>query len=65
LSLGQALHVEMKKYGVDVAVLSPGLTKTTMSASMPSLFSTKLMGFLISRGMKAFIHSNVSAAQKN
>ena len=101
LSLGQALYVEMKKYGVDVAVLSPGLTKTTMSASMPidfsklplstqhpqqvaklglsilgdkasvvsgmfnklltwgnrfmpSLFSTKLMGFLVSRGMKAF-----------
>jgi len=111
LSLGQALHVEMKKYGVDVAVLSPGLTKTTMSASMPvdfnklplfpqqpqqvaklglsilgskasvvsgifnkilawenrfmpSLFSAKLMGFLISRGMKAFIHSNVSSAHK-
>lgn len=112
LSLGQALHVEMKKYGVDVAVVSPGLTKTTMSASMPvdfnklplfaqqpqqvaklglsilgskasavsgtfnkflawenrfmpSLFSAKLMGFLISRGMKAFIQSNVSAAQKD
>jgi len=102
LSLGQALHVEMKKYGVVVAVLSPGLTKTTMSASMPvdfnklplfsqqpqqvaelglsilgskasvvsgvfnkilawenrfmpTLFSAKLMGFLISRGMKAFL----------
>ena len=112
LSLGQALHVEMKKYGIDVAVLSPGLTKTTMSAGMPvdfnklplfsqqpqqvarlglsilsskasvvsgmfnkilawenrfmpSLFSAKLMGFLISRGMKAFIHNNASEVQKN
>jgi len=111
LSLGQALHVEMKKYGVDVAVLSPGLTKTTMSAGMPvdfnklplfsqhpqqvarlglsilsskasvvsgmfnkilawenrfmpSLFSAKLMGFLISRGMKSFIRNNASKVQK-
>jgi len=111
LSLAQALHVEMKQYGVDVAVLSPGLTKTTMSSSMPidfnklpllsqqpqqvarlglsilgskasvvsgmfnkilawenrfmpSLFSAKLMGFLISRGMKAFIHNNASEVQK-
>jgi len=102
LSLGQALHVEMKKYDVDVAVLSPGLTRTTMSSSMPvdfnklplfaqqpqqvaelglsilgskasvvsgvfnkilawenrfmpSLFSAKLMGFLISHGMKAHL----------
>jgi len=111
LSFGQALHVEMKRYGVDVAVLSPGLTKTTMSASMPidfnklplfsqqprqvaklglsilggkasvvsgvfnkilawenrfmpSLCSAQLMGFLMSRGMRAFIDSSVSAAQK-
>jgi len=110
LSLGQALHVEMKKYDVDVAVLSPGLTRTTMSASMPidfsklplsaqhpqqvaklglsilgtqasvvsgifnkllawenrfmpSLFSTKLMGFLVSRGMKAFINRGAEALQ--
>jgi len=110
LSLGQALHVEMKKYGVDVAVLSPGLTKTTMSASMPidfrklplsaqqpqqvaklglsilggkasvvsgmfnkllawenrvmpSLFSAKLMGFLVSRGIKSFTNSSTKALQ--
>jgi len=29
----------MKKYGVDVEVLSPGLAKTTMSVSMPIGFS--------------------------
>jgi len=112
LSLGQALNVEMKKYGVNVAVLSPGLTKTAMSASMPidfsklplfyqqpqqvaklglsilggkasvvsgvlnkflawenrfmpSLFSAKLMGLLVSRGMRAFAKNGASARQTN
>lgn len=31
LALGEALNVEFKGYGVDVTVLSPGLTKTTMT----------------------------------
>jgi hypothetical protein len=31
LSLGEALNVELKEYGVDVTVLSPGLTKTSMT----------------------------------
>ena len=35
LSLGEALHVEMKSHGVDVTVLSPGLTATDMPANMP------------------------------
>ena len=39
LSLGEALHVEMKAHGVDVTVLSPGLTDTDMPASMPINFS--------------------------
>lgn len=39
LSLGEALHVEMKAHGVDVTVLSPGLTDTDMPASMPIDFS--------------------------
>lgn len=35
LSLGEGLNVEFKKRGVDVLVVSPGLTDTQMSASMP------------------------------
>lgn len=31
LTLGEALNVELKNYGVDVTVLSPGLTKTAMT----------------------------------
>jgi short-subunit dehydrogenase len=38
LSLGEALHVEMKPHGVDVTVLSPGLTDTDMPANMPINF---------------------------
>ena len=34
ITLGEALHVELKRHGVDVLVLSPGLTMTPMSASM-------------------------------
>lgn len=39
LTLGEALHVELKPFGVDVLVLSPGLTKTEMTANMPIDFS--------------------------
>ncbi|MCS6319356.1 MAG: SDR family NAD(P)-dependent oxidoreductase [Nitrospira sp.] len=39
LSLGEALHVELKPYGVDVLVLSPGLTNTEMTANMAIDFS--------------------------
>lgn len=39
LSLGEALHVEMKPFGVDVLVLSPGLTNTEMPAQMPVDFA--------------------------
>ncbi len=39
LSLGEALHVEMKTSGVDVTVLSPGLTSTDMPANMPLDFA--------------------------
>lgn len=39
LSLGEALHVELKPCGVDVLVLSPGLTTTEMTANMPVDFS--------------------------
>ncbi len=39
LSLGEALHVEMKPRGVDVTVLSPGLTDTDMPDRMPIDFS--------------------------
>jgi short-subunit dehydrogenase len=39
LSLGEALHVELKPHGVDVLVLSPGLTDTEMTANMPLDFS--------------------------
>lgn len=38
LSLGEALNVEMKPHGVDVLVLSPGLTNTDMPAQMPINF---------------------------
>ena len=34
LSIGQALNYELKQFGVDVTVLSPGLTKTEMSQNM-------------------------------
>ncbi len=34
LSLGEALHVELAPHGVDVSVLSPGLTATEMIANM-------------------------------
>lgn len=39
LTLGEALHVEMKPHNVDVLVLSPGLTKTQMSEKMPINFN--------------------------
>jgi len=35
LALGEALSVELKRFGVDVLVLSPGLTDTAMPAQMP------------------------------
>lgn len=38
LSLGEALHVELGRYGVDVSVLSPGLTTTEMTENMPINF---------------------------
>ena len=34
LTLGEALHAEMKKLGIDVLVLSPGLTNTPFSQGM-------------------------------
>lgn len=39
LSLGEALNVEMKPFGVDVLVLSPGLTNTDMPSQMPVDFA--------------------------
>ena len=39
LTLGEALHVELKKHGIDVSVLSPGLTDTDMPANLPLNFS--------------------------
>lgn len=39
LTLGEALNVELKPLGVDVTVLSPGLTKTAMSENMAVDFS--------------------------
>ena len=39
LSLGEALSKELNKFGVDVTVLSPGLTDTAMPAAMPVDFS--------------------------
>lgn len=39
LTLGEALYVELKKHGIDVSVLSPGLTDTDMPANMPLNFS--------------------------
>ena len=39
LALGEALSVELKRFGVDVTVLSPGLTDTEMPAAMPINFS--------------------------
>jgi short-subunit dehydrogenase len=39
LSLGEALNVELKPKGIDVTVLSPGLTKTAMSQNMAINFN--------------------------
>ncbi len=39
LSLGEALSVELKPHGVDVLVVSPGLTDTAMPETMPVDFS--------------------------
>jgi len=39
LTLGEALNVELKPLGIDVTVLSPGLTNTDMPANMPINFS--------------------------
>lgn len=39
LSLGESLNVELKPFGVDVTVLSPGLTKTPMTENMTVDFS--------------------------
>ena len=38
LTLGEALNVELKPHGVDVLVVSPGLTDTAMPAKMPVNF---------------------------
>ena len=37
LTLGEALHYELKRNGVDVTVLSPGLTDTAMTTSMDNV----------------------------
>lgn len=39
LGFGEALNVELKALGIDVTVLSPGLTQTPMSENMPVDFS--------------------------
>ncbi len=39
LSLGEALNEELKPLGVDVTVLSPGVTKTPMTENMPVDFN--------------------------
>lgn len=39
LSLGEALNVELKPHGIDVTVLSPGLTDTDMPTNMPINFA--------------------------
>ncbi len=39
LTLGEALHHELKKHGINVSVLSPGLTDTDMPVNMPLNFS--------------------------
>lgn len=39
LVLGEALRVELGKHGIDVCVLSPGLTDTEMPANLPLEFS--------------------------
>ncbi len=39
LTLGEALNIELAPYGVDVTVLSPGLTKTELSENMRLDFS--------------------------
>lgn len=39
LTLGEALSVELRPFGVDVTVLSPGYTDTQMPANMPIDFS--------------------------
>ncbi|MCJ8273195.1 MAG: SDR family NAD(P)-dependent oxidoreductase, partial [Psychrosphaera sp.] len=39
LSLGEALNVELKPLGIDVTVLSPGLTNTPMAANIPVDFN--------------------------
>ncbi len=41
LSLGEALHFELKKKGVDVTVLSPGLTNTAMARDMDGVDFSK------------------------
>ena len=41
LSLGEALHFELKKQGVDVTVLSPGLTNTAMATEMEGVDFSK------------------------
>lgn len=39
LTLGESLHYELKRNGVDVTVLSPGMTNTAMPANMAVDFS--------------------------
>lgn len=42
LSIGQALNYELKKRGVDVTVLSPGLTRTEMTTGMKGMDFSKM-----------------------
>lgn len=57
LALGEALNVELKEYGVDVSVLSPGLTKTSMTDGSTINFN-KLPVFSMSPDVVARIGFN-------
>jgi hypothetical protein len=51
LALGEALHVELSQHGIDVSVLSPGLTDTDMPANLPLDFSKLPMLYQSAQGV--------------
>lgn len=65
LTLGEALHVELARYGVDVAVLSPGLTVTEMSQNMPINFKKIPMFSMKAQPVSHLVSQQRSHSQKS
>jgi len=62
LSIGQALNYELKSQGVDVTVLSPGLTKTEMTQDMQGMNFKKMP--IVEMGVEPVVKRALNALGK-